>query len=114
MHFNLLPSRGLRKVLQVRVSVFKSPRQHGQDKGRRGPSTPRTKRCVIRSSVTRFAQDDDFAGGLRKNIKQAGRCGIVVKRSTLLRMTVLWEVRRNTSNKLVVVGSWLKDPLCSG
>jgi hypothetical protein len=54
-----LPSPGLCKVFELGIdranenrsgaSVLKNSRQHGQDKHRRGPSTPRHKRCVTRS-----------------------------------------------------------------
>jgi hypothetical protein len=37
-------------------------------KHRRGPSTPRHKRCVTRSICERSAQDDVFVRGLKKNI----------------------------------------------
>jgi hypothetical protein len=55
------------RLRQVRVSVAERCKQHRRDKHPRGPSTPRPKRCSRDKSVKRFAQDDDFAGVLKKN-----------------------------------------------
>ena len=46
---------------------LKSSEQHGYDKDRRGPSTPRTSAVLHDQSVRRSAQNDDSVGVLTKN-----------------------------------------------
>ena len=58
-----------------RARVSENSKQHRQDKHRRGPSTPRSKRCTPDKSVRRFAQDDDFVGVLKKKPRRLALMG---------------------------------------
>src|ERR1700720_5038721 len=66
--FALRSIRSRRGESCSRVWVVERCEQHRQDKHRRGPSTPRPKRCSPDKFVRRFAQDDDCVGVLKKSI----------------------------------------------